>query len=237
MLTWLGIGAQRSGTTWFTEMLLQHPECRLGRSNTKELHILDRAIEHGDVDRVRKAFCDEFQGLDGAAGEWTPAYLRALWAPGVALEVIDPVVVLVLLRDPIERFHSAIRLNARLAAGRRRKRDPGFLPSRAMEAQWGSSYVPQLEAWTDAFGRERMLVMQYEAVAARPREAVEEAWKRMGLPAAPLVVPPRVDPPAPYRGSLQTDRAVARLIAPQLHALEDWGIDLTLWDRLRESLK
>lgn len=236
MLTWLGIGAQRSGTTWFTDMLVQHPDCRLGRSKQKELHILDRAIEHGDIDQVRRAFDDEFRGVDGAAGEWTPSYLRALWAPMVAARVVDPAVVLVLLRDPIERFHSSLRLNAWRAAQRRPKRGPGFLHTRAIEAQWSSSYLPQLEAWADAVGRERMLVMQYESVVTDPAAAVQRAWRRMGLEPVAVQVPPGSVSQPRTSDTLGTDRAIARLVAPQLGGLQEWGVDLALWQRLEESL-
>lgn len=236
MLTWLGIGAQRSGTTWFTEMLLQHPNCSLGRSGKKELHILDRAIVDGDLNQVQQAFADEFSGLSGAVGEWTPAYLRALWAAEAAASVLDPQVVLVLLRDPIERFHSAVRLNKSLAAKRRIRRVPDFVPSRAIEALWGSSYLPQLEEWAHAVGRERMLVLQYEAVVQDPQAAVAAAWQRMGLDAVPVEVPPASTSQPTADGPFEVDRAIARHLAPQLRGLEEWGIDLQLWTRLGGNL-
>ncbi len=31
-----GIGAQRSGTTWFTDLLVQHPSAGLGTNGKKE---------------------------------------------------------------------------------------------------------------------------------------------------------------------------------------------------------
>ena len=39
---WLGIGAQRSGTTWFTDLLTQHPEVGLGTNGKKEQHLLHK---------------------------------------------------------------------------------------------------------------------------------------------------------------------------------------------------
>ncbi len=39
---WLGIGAQRSGTTWFTDLLIQHPNVALGTNGKKEQHRLHR---------------------------------------------------------------------------------------------------------------------------------------------------------------------------------------------------
>ena len=39
-LDWLGIGAQRAGTTWFTSLLTQHPRVGLAVADQKELHRL-----------------------------------------------------------------------------------------------------------------------------------------------------------------------------------------------------
>ena len=236
MLTWIGIGAQRSGTTWFTSLLLQHPECTLGRSGEKELHVLDRAVEHRSVEQVAMAYEREFDGLETAAGEWTPSYLRCSWAPELLASVGAPEVVLVVLRDPIERFHSAVRFNAQLAARRRPKRGPGFLSSRAIEAQWGSMYLPQLEMWADAIGRERMVVLQFEELVVRPERAANLAWSRMGLEPIELA---RVDPPertAAADGEVALDGPLARLIEPQLEGLQSWGIDLARWERLNAAL-
>jgi hypothetical protein len=101
---WLGIGAQRSGTTWFTDMLLQHPDMRLSSAGRKELHAL--YMPGVDVDAYRALF-------RGCAGEWTPFYLRAPWVPPIAARVLrEDTPVLVLLRDPVERFASAMRHEA-----------------------------------------------------------------------------------------------------------------------------
>ena len=43
--SWLGIGAQRSGTTWFTDLLTQHPEVGLGTNGKKEQHLLHKVAD------------------------------------------------------------------------------------------------------------------------------------------------------------------------------------------------
>ena len=78
---WLGIGAQRSGTTWFTDLLTQHPEVGLGTNGKKEQHLL-----HKVADGVIPP--EDYLGLfpsDGVRrGEWTPQYLRHASAPAAA---------------------------------------------------------------------------------------------------------------------------------------------------------
>ena len=43
--SWLGIGAQRSGTTWFTDLLTQHPQVGLGTNGKKEQHLLHKVAD------------------------------------------------------------------------------------------------------------------------------------------------------------------------------------------------
>ena len=113
--SWLGIGAQRSGTTWFTDLLTQHPQVGLGTNGKKEQHLL-----HKVADGVLPAadYLSLFPADGVRRGEWTPQYLRHASVPAAAARHVPDAPVLVLLRDPVERFRSAMRLAAtRAAAG------------------------------------------------------------------------------------------------------------------------
>src|SRR3954453_3892110 len=105
--SWLGIGAQRSGTTWFTDLLTQHPEVGLGTNGKKEQHLLQKV-----ADGVLPAadYLELFPPDAVRRGEWTPQYLRHASAPAAAARLLPDAPVLVLLRDPVERFRSAMRL-------------------------------------------------------------------------------------------------------------------------------
>ena len=107
---WLGIGAQRSGTTWFTDLLTQHPQVGVGVNGKKEQHLLHKV---GDGVEPPSAYLDLFPADGIRRGDWTPQYLRHASAPAAAARLLAPdVPVLVLLRDPVERFVSAMRLAA-----------------------------------------------------------------------------------------------------------------------------
>jgi hypothetical protein len=108
---WLGIGAQRSGTTWFTDLMLQHPEVRLSAQPKKELHRLYQTLNRPKATPkyIRKYL--KLFNVEGYPGEFTPFYLRALWVPEIARQVVGPdTPIIVLLRDPVERFESAMRM-------------------------------------------------------------------------------------------------------------------------------
>ena len=117
--SWLGIGAQRCGTTWFTELLIQHPQLGLS-GGIKEQHLLYR---YGFNRAWTPAAREEYRGIFSSdrlmLGEFTPYYLRAPWiAEMVADALPEGAPVLVLVRDPIDRFGSAIRREMILATGR-----------------------------------------------------------------------------------------------------------------------
>ena len=166
--SWLGIGAQRSGTTWFTDLLTQHPQVGLGTNGKKEQHLL-----HKVADGVLPAseYLDLFPADDVRRGEWTPQYLRHASVPAAAARLVPDAPVLVLLRDPVERFRSAMRLAAtRAAAG---NPSPWPYPVPITMQTFTGFYADQLAAWAAAVGRERMVVMVYEQVRRAPQAAVD----------------------------------------------------------------
>lgn len=224
--SWIGIGAQRSGTTWFTDLLLQHPDMTLARAKQKELHILYRGLtEAVDIDEYRGAF-----DTSGIAGEWTPFYLRALWVPPIALRVTEPnVPFLVLLRDPVERFASAMRLEA----GRQTIADPQVaVRMLGADAQWAGMYATQLEAWATAVGRRRLLVMQYERVCQDPQTWVNRVWARLGLGSVPLSnveAPSRTSTDAGWDWPEGLHAALRAAYLPEVKRLRRWGIRPRLW--------
>src|SRR5690606_38931513 len=100
-------------------------------------------------------------------GEWTPQYLRHASAPGVAARRVPDAPVLVLLRDPVERFRSAMRLAAtRAAAG---NPSPWPYPVPLTMQTFTGFYADQLAAWSALVGRDRLVVMVYEEVRQAPQ--------------------------------------------------------------------
>ena len=75
---WLGIGAQRSGTTWFTDLLTQHPQVGLGTNGKKEQHLLHKVADGREPASV---YLDLFPDDGVRRGEWTPQSLRHASAP------------------------------------------------------------------------------------------------------------------------------------------------------------
>ena len=129
-----------------------------------------------------------FPRPDGAlAGEWTPGYMLDFWTPPLLRRAAPDAKLLVLLRDPVERFRSGLTLTEnRLTLGwsARAAANGGF--------QRGI-YADQLLRLWSAFPREQVLVLQFERCVRDPRGEL----------------PPHVRLPRPRPGAGRDHRRVA----------------------------
>jgi hypothetical protein len=224
---WLGIGAQRSGTTWFTDLLVQHPGVGLGTNGKKEQQLLHKVAD-GVADPA------DYLGLfpaDGVArGEWTPHSMRHATTPAAAARWVPDAPVLVLLRDPVERFRSAMRL-----AATRGRSWPYPVPMNIQT--WTGFYADHLAAWSAAVGRDRMRVMVYEQVRRDPQAAVDAVWRDLGVEPVPLADVARASGSSSQAGWEWPDglrETLQVMYRPQLARLEqDWGLDLSDWTATR----
>lgn len=223
---WLGIGAQRSGTTWLTDLLVQHPSVGLGTNGKKEQHALQR-IARGALDEHE--YTDLFPRDDLLRGDFTPRYLNNASVLSVAARLIpDDAPVVAILRDPVERFASAMRKRAT------QRRSPWPYEAAVAYGQWSGMYAAQLNLWAHTVGAERMLVLTYEATVRDPAGACAAVWARLGLTAVPL------DDVSTPSGSSAGDadwswpsglrESLTTLYAGQLDELADrWGVRTDLW--------
>ncbi|MBC9733950.1 sulfotransferase family protein [Nocardioides marmotae] len=223
---WLGIGAQRSGTTWFTDLLTQHPAVGLGTNGKKEQQLLHKVAD-GRVEA--REYLDLFPADGVHRGDWTPQYLRHASAPATAARLVPDAPVLVLLRDPVERFRSAMRL-----AATRGKSWPYPVPITIQT--WSGFYADQLDAWAAAVGRDRMHVMVYEVVRRDPQAAVDEVWRRIGVDPVPLAEVERASgssSQAEWDWTPGLKESLQVMYRPQAERLaKDWGLDVSAWSGL-----
>lgn len=194
---WVGIGAQRSGTSWFADLLLTHPEVCLspGQGSSlagrKELHFFDRLEMGMKPARFVSRYHNQFAGCPGThPGEFTPAYMRLPWTAVRLRQAVSPDTLLIcLLRDPIDRFYSGLRWSCVVAGknGNPKPEELAWSRLAGSEAIWGGMYATQLQVWRKLF--DRLLVLQFEAAVENPAAAVGAAWQAMGLEPIPLPEP------------------------------------------------
>src|SRR5687768_3050648 len=108
----VGVGAQKSGTSLWYRLLTTHPA--VAPAARKEIHFFDRllAVEEPDLRAYELYFP---RGPGQICGEWTPRYMVDPWTPPLLAAAAPEAKLLVLLRDPVERFASSLDYNRFLA--------------------------------------------------------------------------------------------------------------------------
>jgi hypothetical protein len=163
-----------------------------------------------------------------ATGEWTPRYLLDVWTPPLLVRAAPEAKILVMLRDPIERYRSGV--SHELDHGAQSH------PVVALEAMARGLYGSELRHLHRSFPPEQVLVLQYERCCADPRPELRRTYRFLGLDdpdfvpsvLGEVVNPSRrskVDLPAHIRDLLLGfyERDVQRL------ATEVPDLDLRLW--------
>lgn len=186
----LGIGAQKAGTTTLHYLLANHPKIFVPAD--KEVHYFTLHADR-DVDWYAGRFAAARP--DQTCGDITPYYLFHPEAPRRIRDLLPRVKLVVLLRDPVERALSAYfharrhgleSLPIEEAFDREEERLAGA--ATALAARGGrhfshqehsylsrSRYDRQLARYTDLFSPDQLLIMRSEDLFTEP----EAAWRRL----------------------------------------------------------
>lgn len=225
---WLGIGAQRSGTDWISRLLVQHPTVDFGTNGKKEQSLLQR-VPGGrtTIEEYLELFPDD--GI--LRGDWSPRYLPNAAVPHVAKQVMGAdAPIFVLLRDPVDRFGSAMRY-----AKARGNIQNDFEERPIIRAHQFGQYGGALEAWASVFSRDRFVIQTYEEVRDDVQAACEVLWKALGVESHRLRhAYGRVKPATEGRIDWQWSEGMREVLVhhylPQVVWLRDhWGVDVKRW--------
>jgi hypothetical protein len=151
----------------------------------KEVHYFDRFWRGDAPDDIAAEYASLFPRPSGKlVGEWTPRYMADFWAIPLLRKAAPEARLLVMLRDPVARYRSAV---ARLQRMAEERGDRVRLPSLG-DATWRGFYFHQLRNVFDYFPREQVLVLQFERCVQDPVGEMERTWRFVGV--EPLAEPP-----------------------------------------------
>ncbi|WP_119841368.1 sulfotransferase domain-containing protein [Salinibacter ruber] len=181
----LGIGAQRCGTTWLDANLRTHPHIYLPASR-KEVQFFDCNYERGN-DWYESYFPDEkIESHHQAIGEVTAMYLSDPSCPGRIAEQLPSVNLIAVLRNPVDRAYSHYGL---------RIRDQGiqtdfrsFIEQNPEVIERGK-YVRQLHRYLDHFSRDQLLIIVFEWFIQEPATIHRKIGDFLGIPPDLFSVP------------------------------------------------
>jgi len=238
----VGVGEQKSGTSWWASLIEQHPEVVPNRLGRKEMHYLSHFLERNFGPEEIDTYHAIFARPNGKrCGEWTPNYMPNPQAIVRLKEAAPEARILVLLRNPIDRYESGFNHE-------RKQRFGGIIGPRVRmevvkeyalraESIWNGMYGSQLEVVYRTFPKEQVLVLQYEACLARPEACIRRTYAFLGLDEAfrPEGADRKVNAQRRLRAALTDEarRILAEIYRPDVRRLIDLcpeAIDLSLWD-------
>lgn len=170
--TFIGIGAQRAGTTWVHACLAQHPEIYMTRP--KELHFFYVHYARG-LDWYERQFAPA--AAVKARGEITPDYMYHEEAIRNMAKDIPDAKLFVVLRNPVERTVSAYRLFHERFQGMSLRAaftaDPDLIER--------GRYLRYLDRVYAYFPPQQVKVLLYDDIKARPLEFLDELYDFLGV--------------------------------------------------------
>lgn len=171
---YIGVGVQKAGTTWWHSLIADHPDVHARKDVPKELHYFERYWDVPFDEQASSGYARWFARPPGTlAGEWTPRYVFDFWVPPLLARAAPASKLLVLLRDPVERYRSGIARDLDRSAAR--------VPLVAQDAFHRGLYGAQLARLLDHVDPARLLVVQYERCLLDPEGELERTYRFLGL--------------------------------------------------------
>ena len=170
----VGIGVQKAGTTWWYTLVLSHPDVSSRHDIHKERHFFDRfgsrTFDASDISDYHGWF-PRRPGF--RAGEWTPDYFSCAWVPPLLHRAAPDTRLLLLLRDPVDRFFSGLAHQKRAGL-----RCDGGAIADAFER---GMYHRSLTRWQEHFAADQILVLQLERCIADTDGQLARTFEFLGL--------------------------------------------------------
>lgn len=192
-LGFLGVGAQKAGTTTLYKLLKMHPDIEVPR---KELHYFNRDGKFGPDHRPLAGGYDELHQRyyfdTPIAGEITPLYMY--WRPSIArIHAYNPdAKIIVLLRNPVSRAYSQwghyMRKGIPFAPFESRikkevkklRRNPGFQSGRLSQLA-RSRYGAQIREIKALFPPDQVMFIKAEAFFKSQLPVTDDVCRFLGL--------------------------------------------------------
>jgi hypothetical protein len=179
----LGIGAQKAGTTWLYRMLDAHPEVFMARGEDKDLRFFSARYDYG-YGWYERHF--EPGGAARLRGEFSTSYFYCREAPERVHRYNAGMRLVLSLRDPVARLISQHKHEMRLgrvtgdcSLERGIERNPSYVEQ--------SLYYSQLCRWLEHFPLSSVHVVIFEHLFGDPARTVRELYEFVG--ADPAFVP------------------------------------------------
>ncbi len=167
----IGIGAEKAGTSWIAQCLKEHPQICF--SKQKEIRFFDKNYHKG-LDFYKSFFnhCQESK----IKGEYTPRNFVRPWTAKRIKRYFSDVKLIICFRDPIERacshyYHdlSLDRVPGNLSFERVLKKYPKYIQE--------GKYYSYLKLWFELYPFENFLFLIYEDIKKNPLKFIQKVYR------------------------------------------------------------
>lgn len=233
MLHFLGIGAQKAGTTWLHAMLSQHPMLKLPPA--KELHYWDKQFPQAPVQN----YLNFFNQSAHFEGEITPSYATL---PRSTIQVIHqhlPDLKLIYsLRNPIDRaWSAACMFLTRAQMELDEASDAWFLDHfYSKGSRLRGDYESCIRSWTSVYPKPHLLLLDYDLIKSEPATLLQLCCEHLQIPdftamqLNTMFLSAKVFEGQGYEHRPALKQALIHLYTPQIHSLSQYlNQDFSHW--------
>ncbi len=175
MIDFIGIGAQKSGTSWAYTCLYDHPQVC---APLKEIHFFSRSR----FEKGQEWYESHFNKCEPASvkGEFSTSYLSSPEAPYRIHAAYPNAKLIAILRNPIDRAYSQYR-NAIKAGEIPESMSFETFATQEKSVLEQGKYAEQLDRYFSLFPREQLLVLVYEDIKKDPIAFMRRMYDFLGV--------------------------------------------------------
>lgn len=175
MVDFIGLGAQKAGTSWVYACLYEHPEIC---APIKELHFFSRSRFQKGKDWYESHFKVCRTGLK--VGEFSTSYLYSTQSAERIASLYPHVKLIVILRNPIDRAFSQY-INAQKAGEIKKNSSFEAYIHKEKSVMEQGFYMNQLERYFNFFNSDQILILVYEDIQNNPQKFMEKIYTHIGV--------------------------------------------------------
>lgn len=175
MINFIGIGAQKSGTSWVYACLYEHPQIC---APVKEIHFFSRPR----FEKGRDWYESHFKNCTAnkKKGEFSTSYLYSKDAPQRIYDMYPNVKLIAIVRNPVDRaishYYNAIKsgeITESVSFETFAKQEESVISQ--------GKYYEQLVRYIELFQKEQILILVYEDIHKDPKAFMQKIYRFLGI--------------------------------------------------------
>ncbi len=174
-IDFIGVGIERSGTSWIFECLREHPNLCVSKYKEVDFFKDDDKFKQG-LEYYKSFFnhCDNNKKI----GEFSPRYFFSPMVPERIKKFFPDVKLIIVLRNPIEKTYSLYRMKSSYKSLPHKTFEDFIKDQRYIQRGF---YADKLKEWLSFFNRENVLIMVYEDLKSNPSEYIKKIYNFLGV--------------------------------------------------------